>query len=336
MEACAQPPLGVVVETGAEPAAFLAAAEPFLREGREFLLLGIASMAAARFPATEYFIARRPSSAEPGDGGEADSAAAGAGAVVMVALRTTPTFKFLVSRGTDDGAPLALADAIADHCQDAPPTGLLGPSEVSERVAARLAERFGTGPLTAGMTERYLAATAPRDSPHGAPEGALRPADTDPASADGALLAGWCEAFEQDVALEAAMRKPGAERLMEYSDNLYVWCAPATAPGDGCGTPRPVAMAAVAGSPTPAGSQRISLVYTPPDCRRRGYAGALVRAVTALLLAADGLQQQQQQQQPYVGIVTDAANPTSNRVYESVGFEHITDGQNWWLQPPPE
>ena len=44
----------------------------------------------------------------------------------MVALRTTPTFKFLVSRGTDDGAPLALADAIADHCQDAPPTGLLG------------------------------------------------------------------------------------------------------------------------------------------------------------------------------------------------------------------
>ena len=31
----------------------------------------------------------------------------------MVALRTTPTFKILLSRATDDAAPRALADAIA-------------------------------------------------------------------------------------------------------------------------------------------------------------------------------------------------------------------------------
>jgi predicted GNAT family acetyltransferase len=82
-------------------------------------------------------------------------------------------------------------------------------------------------------------------------------------------------------------------------------------------------MAALAGDPTLVGARRISLVYTPPDCRRRGYAGAAVRALTALELGGGA--------QPYVGIVTDAANPTSNRVYESVGYDHVADGQNWWL-----
>jgi RimJ/RimL family protein N-acetyltransferase len=237
----------------------------------------------------------------------------------MVGLRTTPTFKFLVSRATDDAAPPALADAIADHCAGAAPVGLLGPADVSERVALRLAECFGTGPPSAGMAERYLAAVATCDPPHGMPKGELRRADIDFA-ADGTLLAGWCEAFEADVGLEAAMRKPGAERVHDYGNDLWVWCAPQ----DDDAAPRPVAMAAVAGDSTLVGAQRISLVYTPPDCRRRGYASAVVHAVTAALLA-DGAQ-------PYMGIVTDAANPTSNHVYESVGFEHVADGQNWWLK----
>ena len=62
------------------------------------------------------------------------------------------------------------------------------------------------------------------------------------------------------------------------------------------------------------------MVYTPPHCRRRGYAGALVGAVTEMLLKEGA---------PYVGITTDAKNPTSNRVYESVGFELNSVGENW-------
>lgn len=306
----AAPDARVVAEKDVEPAAFLASAGPFLRDGREFLLLGIASMAVARFPATEYFVVRRRAEVATGDGEEAE--------VVMVGLRTTPTFKFLVSRATDDAAPEALADAIADHCAGSPPVGLLGPADVSERAALRLAQRFGTGPPSAGMAERYLAAVATREPPHGMPQGELRRADIDPA-ADGALLAGWCEAFEEDVGIETAMRKPGTERLQDYRNDLWVWCAP----HEDSATPQPVAMAAVAGDSTTVGAQRISLVYTPPDCRRRGYAGAAVHALTAALLA-DGAQ-------PYLGIVTDAANPTSNHVYESVGFEHVADGQNWLL-----
>jgi len=301
----------LVVERDVEPAAFLASTAPFLREGREFLLLGLASMAMARFPATEYFIVRRQAVTEDGE------RQAGV-EVVMVGFRTTPTFKFLVSRATDDAAPQLLADAIADHCAGSPPVGLLGPTDVSERVALRLAERFGIGPPSAGMAERYLTAVATRDPPFGMPAGGLRRADIDPA-ADGTVLATWCEAFEDDVGMEAAMRKPGAERLQNLQNDLWVWCAPHA---DGA-EPRPVAMAALGGDSTIVGAQRICLVYTPPEYRRRGYAGALVHAVTASSLA-DGTQ-------PYMGIGTDAANPTSNHVYESIGFEHVADGQNWWL-----
>ena len=122
----------------------------------------------------------------------------------------------------------------------AAPAGVLGPSSVGERVALLLAERFGTAPPTAGarararvrrtsrsfpsaqltawsagMAERYLAAESTRVPPHGVPEGELRRADIRLA-ADGALLAGWCEAFEDDLRVEPAMRKPGAERLQDY------------------------------------------------------------------------------------------------------------------------
>ena len=65
------------------------------------------------------------------------------------------------------------------------------------------------------MAERYLAAESTRVPPHGVPEGELRRADIRLA-ADGALLAGWCEAFEDDLGVEPAMRKPGAERLQDY------------------------------------------------------------------------------------------------------------------------
>lgn len=65
----------ITVAVAATPAAFLASAAPFLREGREFLLLGIASMAAVRFPAAECFVVQRQRAATADDD-------AGAGAEV--------------------------------------------------------------------------------------------------------------------------------------------------------------------------------------------------------------------------------------------------------------
>jgi predicted GNAT family acetyltransferase len=77
---------------------------------------------------------------------------------------------------------------------------------------------------------------------------------------------------------------------------------------------RPVSLV-VAGSPTPHGI-RIGPVYTPPAARRRGYASALTAAVSQLQL---------DQGRRYCFLFTDLANPTSNWIYRSIGYEPVID-----------
>lgn len=62
-------------------------------------------------------------------------------------------------------------------------------------------------------------------------------------------------------------------------------------------------------------ASRIAPVYTAPASRRRGYAGALVGALCAELLA----------QRPNVFLVTDVLNATSNALYRRLGFEPLDE-----------
>jgi predicted GNAT family acetyltransferase len=76
----------------------------------------------------------------------------------------------------------------------------------------------------------------------------------------------------------------------------------------------PVTMcASVGGART---SARINLVYTPPDLRSRGYATAVVSALTRRLLAGGNR---------YCCLYTDLANPTSNSVYQRIGYRPVCD-----------
>jgi len=63
-------------------------------------------------------------------------------------------------------------------------------------------------------------------------------------------------------------------------------------------------------------AQGIAPVYTPPDCRGRGYAQALVARVCTAL-TAQGAQR--------IFLFTDAENPTSNAVYARVGFRVVAE-----------
>ncbi|WP_308447323.1 GNAT family N-acetyltransferase [Parachitinimonas caeni] len=63
------------------------------------------------------------------------------------------------------------------------------------------------------------------------------------------------------------------------------------------------------------GISRIGAVYTPPAQRQRGYAGALV-ASAAGMLVAEGFD---------VFLFTDLANPTSNSLYQRIGFQRLED-----------
>jgi predicted GNAT family acetyltransferase len=75
---------------------------------------------------------------------------------------------------------------------------------------------------------------------------------------------------------------------------------------------RPVSMA-WRSRPTPHGIT-VTGVYTPPEFRRRGYATSCVASLSRLLLA-EGHQ--------YCTLYTDLANPTSNSIYQKVGYRPI-------------
>ncbi|MCW2878257.1 MAG: acetyltransferase-like protein [Sphaerisporangium sp.] len=64
------------------------------------------------------------------------------------------------------------------------------------------------------------------------------------------------------------------------------------------------------------GMSRVGPVYTPPEFRRRGYGSAVTCAATlAAQEAGAGL----------LLLFTDLANPTSNSIYQSLGYRPVTD-----------
>ncbi len=68
-------------------------------------------------------------------------------------------------------------------------------------------------------------------------------------------------------------------------------------------------------SPTPHGI-RISAVYTPPEYRRNGYASACVTTLSQFLLS---------QGYKFCFLFTDLNNPTSNHIYQEIGYTPVRD-----------
>ncbi len=65
---------------------------------------------------------------------------------------------------------------------------------------------------------------------------------------------------------------------------------------------------------------RINLVYTPPEYRKKGYATACVAALSQTLL---------NQGHKYCFLFTDLANPTSNHIYQAIGYQPVGDFHNY-------
>ena len=175
-----------------------------------------------------------------------------------------------------------------------------------------------TAPLAAGeaFVERWPAAARVEVEqrlyrtneviPPPPPGGALRPF----APADRALVVAWVDAFHEEAIPGSA--PGGGETFLARRDGmpgeLLVW-------EDG-GVP--VSFLAY-GSPTPNG-MRIGPVYTPPEQRGRGYASALTAAATERVLASG---------KAFCFLFTDLANPTSNSIYQRIGYRPVTDVNLW-------
>lgn len=72
---------------------------------------------------------------------------------------------------------------------------------------------------------------------------------------------------------------------------------------------------AAAVAPTPHGI-RINNVYTPPEYRGCGYAGALVASLTQAMLESG---------RAFTFLHTDLSNPISNTLYTRIGYQHVAD-----------
>ncbi|MER5752407.1 GNAT family N-acetyltransferase [Streptomyces sp. NPDC002088] len=111
--------------------------------------------------------------------------------------------------------------------------------------------------------------------------------------------------FAESVGAEP-QRDPGAwvdARLAH--DGLTLWETP-----DGT----PVSLAGV--TPRVAGQVRVAPVYTPAPLRGRGYAGAVTAEVSRVAQTGGAGE---------VLLFTDLANPTSNGLYQRIGYEPVRD-----------
>jgi uncharacterized protein len=218
--------------------------------------------------------------------------------VVAAALRTPP-FNLVLSTIDDPGAIALLEADVVARWPDLP--GVLGPTEHAARFARLWEARTGRGATlrTAERAFRLTKVTPPRSV-----SGRLRIAD----AKDRQRAAAWFVAF----GAEALRLDQDPARMLEFADRLisrrggralYFW-------DDG----EPVSMTGVAAT-TPSGS-RIGPVYTPPELRGRGYASALVAAVSQMQLDAG---------RRFCFLFTDLANPTSNKIYQDLGYEPVCD-----------
>lgn len=212
--------------------------------------------------------------------------------VVGCAFRTPP-FKLGVTR-----MPAGAAKALAAHVVTLgePASAVLGPEAVASVVASEIAQHQGKT-AQQGMWQRIYQLRAVK-RPVQLPPGKLRLAQP----ADFGLLSAWLEAFAEET-----NHGPGDVRSYTQSHitnkTVFLW--------DDDGPKTSVLWSGI----TPNGV-RIGFVYTPPADRGRGYASAAV---------AEASQRALDNGYEFCCLYTDLSNPTSNNIYQKIGYEPIAD-----------
>ncbi|MFD8980729.1 GNAT family N-acetyltransferase [Streptomyces sp. NPDC059564] len=216
----------------------------------------------------------------------------GPDAAVAGALLRTPPFPLLL--GT---LPPEAVRALGRHLATEP---LLAPvTAVNARRADARALAAAWGRPARVVEETRLYRLGALTAPDPAPSGRVRLA----AEADLPLLLNWTEAFNRETeqpgrASEAALR----DRL-SYG-GILLW--------EDAG--RPVSLAGF--SRPLGGACRVGPVYTPPAARGRGYAAGVTHAASGAAYATGARE---------VLLFTDLANPTSNDVYQRLGYAPVED-----------
>ncbi|MFJ1752106.1 GNAT family N-acetyltransferase [Kitasatospora sp. NPDC088134] len=217
------------------------------------------------------------------------------GTVTGATLRTPPYGQRL------GRMPVAAAEALARIIAAEPeqPADVAGGRAVVLAYAAEQARVTGRDWSIESNERLYrLGELTPPPIP---PAGRPRPAGP----TDVELVARWLGEFcaEAEVGAPTDLRADAEQRIVAGA--LLLWEV------DGLG---PTALAGA--SPVVAGMSRIGPVYTPRERRGRGYASALTAAASEQALGWGAEE---------VLLFTDLSNPTSNAIYQRIGYVPVGD-----------
>ncbi len=219
-----------------------------------------------------------------------------AGGTAIGAFSVTPPFGVLLAE-LPEGSEPALAAALRQRGTAVP--DVFGTVDAAGRFVASWTA--GTDLRTEVVMRHRLyrldALTPPVAPPAGHPRVAM-PVDLD-------LVMDWALRFQLEAEASDAMpQREMYQRRVELG-LLWLW-------QDEAGEPVSLAARNVA----VAGVSRIGPVYTPPRFRSRGYAAAVTAACTQDALDCGARQ---------VVLFTDLANPTSNEIYQRLGYRPLDD-----------
>ena len=219
------------------------------------------------------------------------------GRLALAALITPPRGLLLpVLPDTPAAALAALAEHL--HRQHIRIPTVNGPAALSAAFAEQYTARTGRAHRS-GLQERLYRLQSVRPPRHACP-GRLRAA----VLSDLDELTAWSRSFHQEALGEMhldGLREMTRKRI--EAGDLFLW-----------EDRIPTAMA-LKTRPTRHGTS-ISMVFTPPALRGRGYASASVAAISQLILRSG---------KSFCTLFTDRTNPTSNDIYQQVGYEPLMD-----------
>jgi predicted GNAT family acetyltransferase len=227
------------------------------------------------------------------------------GRVQFVMLMTPPHNLIVYGAGAYLDAAIDASVSFLLQENVAPP-GVIGPRDIAARFAS--AWERGTGCTTTVQMEQMIYRLDRVN------EVAFSPGKLVCATGEHLdLVADWMLAFSE-VTLERMDRAGARERAKEANEaaRVYLWQDRV-----------PVSMAWKA-RPTRNGIV-VSGVYTPPASRRRGYATSCVASLSRLLL--DGGFR-------FCSLYTDLANPTSNSIYQKIGYRPVRASRVYRFDDP--
>jgi predicted GNAT family acetyltransferase len=225
------------------------------------------------------------------------------GSEVAAAALRTPPYNLVLARPRSPEALAALAETIA--AEELP--GVVGSVPEAEEFAQQWARQVGARAHTNMRQGVYALERVEQPPPT---PGSFRVAT----AADHELVLRWWIAFADEVLHEGG---PGRESAASMIDHRLA--SPVAGVGLWEDGGEPVSLAGWGGA-TPNGI-RIGPVYTPPELRGRGYATALTAELSQRLL--DGRLFEGGRR--FCFLYTDLANPTSNAIYERIGYRRVAE-----------